>query len=180
MAHVLAELHQPSARERRKLERRARQRAGPYQERLRAQIVLGALSGQSETAIEAALGCTDDTVRTWLRRWNEAGVEGLNDRPRSGRPPRLSAADRQAILDLATRPPDLRQHGTNTWSVQTLLRALRREPRFRTISHMYVWRVLREAGARWQNSRTWCVSPDPQAEAKKGRYSTPTGALRRM
>ncbi len=176
MAHVLAELHQPTARQRRELERRARQRAGPYQERLRAQIVLAALSGQSETAIEAVLGCTDDTVRTWLRRWNEAGLDGLEDRPRSGRPRRLSSADRQAILDLVTRPPDLRQHGTTTWSVQTLLRALRREPRFRDISHMYVWRVLREAGARWQASRTWCTSPDPEAEAKKGRYFRPTGA----
>jgi len=180
MANVLAELHQPTAAERRELERRGRQRAGPYQERLRAQIVLAALRGQSETAIETALGCTDDTVRSWLRRWNEAGLEGLADRPRSGRPRHLSAADRQAILDLAMRPPDLRQHGTSTWSVQTLRRALRREPRFRTISHMYVWRLLREAGARWQNSRTWCVSPDPEAEAKKGRYSTPIAALRRM
>ncbi len=179
MAHVLAELHQPTTRERRELERRARQRAGPYQERLRAQIVLAGLSGQSETAIEAALGCTDDTVRTWLRRWNEIGLEGLEDRPRSGRPRRLSAADRQAILDLAMRPPDLQHHGTRTWSVQTLLGALRREPRFRTISHMYVWRLLREAGARWQSSRTWCVSPDPEAEAKKGRFSTPTSARRR-
>lgn len=179
MAHVLAELHQPTARERHDLERRARQRAGPYQDRLRAQIVLAALSGQSETAIETALGCTDDTVRTWLRRWNDTGLDGLEDRPRSGRPRRLSAADRQAILDLAMRPPDLQRHGTTSWSVQTLLRALRREPRFRTISHMYVWRLLREAGARWQNSRSWCVSPDPQAEAKKGRYSTLTGAHRR-
>lgn len=179
MAHVLAELHQPTAPERGALQRRARQRAGPYQDRLRAQIVLAALSGQSETAIEAALGCTDDTVRTWLRRWNEAGLDGLEDRPRSGRPRRLSAADRQAILDLAMRPPDLRKHGTNSWSVQTLLRALHREPRFRRLSHMYVWRLLREAGARWQASRTWCLSPDPEAEAKKGRYSTPTAGLRR-
>ncbi|MFD3460976.1 helix-turn-helix domain-containing protein [Nocardia fluminea] len=35
-----------------------------------------------------------DTVRTWRNRYAEHGLDGLKDRPRSGRPPRFTPLSR--------------------------------------------------------------------------------------
>jgi transposase len=50
------------------------------------------LEGRSRT--EAAISCGMDrqTLRDWVHRYNAEGLTGLLDRPRSGRRPRLTAA----------------------------------------------------------------------------------------
>src|SRR2546422_8548082 len=55
---------------------------------LRAQMVLLSARGYSVPRIAAIHDCGEDVVRTWLRRYAEGGVAGLEDEPRSGRPPK--------------------------------------------------------------------------------------------
>ena len=84
------------------------------------------------------------------------------------------------ILGLASSPPDLAQHGTNTWSLTTLQAVLREEGMPRISTHT-IWKTLSENGLSWQRSRTWCATgqarrvrqagvvtvTDPDTEAKK-------------
>ncbi|WP_405001290.1 helix-turn-helix domain-containing protein [Geochorda subterranea] len=52
---------------------------------------LGLFHHRSSVArVAACVGVTERTVRKWRDRFLEAGVAGLYDRPRSGRPPRLA------------------------------------------------------------------------------------------
>ena len=46
------------------------------------------LEGASRTEAARAGGMDRQTLRDWVIRYNEAGVDGLHDLPRSGRPPR--------------------------------------------------------------------------------------------
>ena len=72
----------------------------------RARIVLAAAAGATNRAIAAALDVDEATVRTWRDRFAAAGLAGLQDAPRSGRPRRLAALDRVAVIAAATsRPP---------------------------------------------------------------------------
>ena len=51
------------------------------------------LDGASRTAAAQAVGMDRQTLRDWVHRYNAQGVEGLCDRPRSGRPPQLCEAE---------------------------------------------------------------------------------------
>jgi transposase len=60
-------------------------------ERDRVRMVLHAREGDTGAAIAKRLGMTDRAVRKWIRRYNEGGLAGLKDLPRSGRPRHLEA-----------------------------------------------------------------------------------------
>ena len=53
----------------------------------RAQIVLWSEGGVTNKEIARRLRTSPGAVRRWLKRWLEDGLDGLPDRPRSGRPP---------------------------------------------------------------------------------------------
>lgn len=60
--------------------------------RRRAQAVLSQHRGLSLQQLAAAYAVGRDTVRDWLTRFEQGGVAGLAEGPRSGRPPKLDAA----------------------------------------------------------------------------------------
>ena len=76
-----------SAADRAVLEKRSRSHTARYADVVRAKIVLLCADGYQNTAIAARLGVHVTMVRTWRKRFFEAGLEGLADRPRPGRPP---------------------------------------------------------------------------------------------
>jgi len=72
------------------LEQRVRCQSTPKRLYLRAKVVLLAANGWSNTGIAAKLDYHRESVVGWRRRFAEAGMAGLSDRPRSGRPPTFS------------------------------------------------------------------------------------------
>jgi FixJ family two-component response regulator len=94
-----------SAGERRTLNKRVRGAKTAHRDRLRAQIVLAAARGHPNAQIAAGLGSSAGTVRKWRGRFAARGLDGLADRPRAGRPRRISAADRAAVVALACQLP---------------------------------------------------------------------------
>ena len=76
-----------------------------WQDRLRAQIVLAAARGHPNAWIAAGLGVSLDTVRKWRGRFAARGLDGLQKLSRPGRPRRISAADRAAVVALACQLP---------------------------------------------------------------------------
>ncbi|WP_078058542.1 helix-turn-helix domain-containing protein [Mycolicibacter icosiumassiliensis] len=53
---------------------------------LRARIVLLAADGVSNTEIASRTGVSRPTVISWRARYEQSGIAGLDDLPRSGRP----------------------------------------------------------------------------------------------
>lgn len=84
--------------------------------RRRARIVLLSARGDGPSQVAAAVGCSVQTVITWRERYRSAGLDGLRDAPRSGRPARL---DPVTVLrrSLAPPAPDLPQR---RWSSRLL------------------------------------------------------------
>jgi len=74
-------------------------RAGMAQ---RARIVLLAADGVSNTDIAEKAEATRTTVIAWRARYDEAGIEGLADHDRSGRPRRI---DHRVIVAATVWPP---------------------------------------------------------------------------
>jgi transposase len=55
------------------------------------------------------------TLRDWVHRYNEEGMEGLIDRPRPGRPSRLSEDQKAELAELIEEGPDVEVHGVVRW-----------------------------------------------------------------
>ncbi len=73
------------------------------------------LEGASRTAAARAGGMDRQTLRDWVIRYNEAGVDGLRDRPRSGRRPRLNGAQLAELSRLVEEGPDVEVHRVVRW-----------------------------------------------------------------
>src|SRR5580704_6983418 len=109
---------------------------GPWRQASRAVMVLLSLHGLPPAQIAAVLDCHPATVRRWIGRFNDQGLAGLADPPRSGRPrsgrPRLGGrrlTDRIAALLGRPGPwtlPRIRRYlGLPQVSMRTLYRRVR-------------------------------------------------------
>lgn len=90
--------------------REAVHRASDADERDRVRMVVHAREGQTGVEIAQRLGYTDRAVRKWIHRYNEGGLAGLKDLPRSGRPRHLDAAKEEEVrkrLDAGAREGDV-------------------------------------------------------------------------
>jgi transposase len=58
----------------------------------RARIILACAKGESPVSVATRIGVSGQTVRKWRQRFLEFGLKGLEDRKRTGAPPRVSAA----------------------------------------------------------------------------------------
>src|SRR3954454_10144415 len=100
--------------------------------------------GSRETAARAA-GMDRQTLRDWVHRYNEHGLAGLRDRPRSGRRPRLTAEQEAELAAVVERGPDPDRDGVVRWrrvDLQALIKA-----RFAVRLHeRTVGKVLRRLG----------------------------------
>lgn len=72
--------------ERAELKRRARKRTLPYQEVVRAKMVLLAAAGMRNDEIAARLSIRREVVGTWRKRFFAERLAGLEERKRPGRP----------------------------------------------------------------------------------------------
>ena len=86
----------------------ARRTTDTYQARRLLALAL-VVDGASRTAAARAAGMERQTLRDWVHRYNAEGVEGLCDRARSGRPPRLSEAQLGSSWRAWSRPAPIRR-----------------------------------------------------------------------
>ncbi|MFJ1598930.1 ROK family protein [Streptomyces sp. NPDC088261] len=59
----------------------------------RASVVLLAAEGLRDAEISRRLGVSRQTVGNWRQRWTSAGIDGLEQRPRTGRPATVDEAE---------------------------------------------------------------------------------------
>jgi len=78
----------------------SRQRSIPRGTLLRVNVILGAAEGRANHLLARDLSTTVTTVLLWRKRYETDGLAGLfTDRPRSGRPKRISDKKEDAIDD---------------------------------------------------------------------------------
>jgi transposase len=122
----------------------------------RAKMILGCIEGKPVIQIARNLHVRSNTVIEWRDRFAKLGVEGLKDRPRSGKPATYGAEFRKQVLELLeTSPP----RGQACWDGPSVAKRLK-------VSDDAVWRLLRKERICLSRHRSWCVSTDPEFVAK--------------
>jgi transposase len=104
---------------------------GRWRQATRAVMVLLPAHGLPPAQIAELLDCHPATVRRWIARFNDEGLAGLADRPRSGRPALGGCRLTGRIAALLARPgpwtlPRIRRYlGQPQVSIRTLYRRVR-------------------------------------------------------
>src|SRR2546422_11626331 len=93
----------------------------------RAQAGREVVIGQRLQTVSDALHFTYPALRKWVHRFVNQGIQGLVDRPRPGRPPKVTCARAQHLDRLVDEDP--LQHGAlhSQWSCQALATVLARQ-----------------------------------------------------
>jgi transposase len=93
----------------------------------RAQAVREVVAGHHINAVSAAFHFANSALRKWVQRFAQEGPQGLWDRPRSGRPPKVTCELEQHLHRLVDQDP--LQHGStySQWGCQELATVLARE-----------------------------------------------------
>ena len=79
------------------LERVARSFTAPHRDVIRAQLILSLADGMSVSAVGRQVGLARRIVCKWAVRFGRKRLMGLDDAPRSGRPPHFSPDRRDAL-----------------------------------------------------------------------------------
>jgi transposase len=163
--------------ERTQLEQIVRAETAPVRLVERARIILRSVAGLSVPVIAAQIAVSEKAARHWIKRFNAAGLAGLDDAPRAGRPP-IDTGDEQSrvIANARSRPPQpegMAVPPTCHWTLDRLTEELNKEGV--PIKRSQIRRSLRAEHIKWQRPRTWLESDDPQVAEKRG----PSPALHR-
>jgi transposase len=142
--------------ERTTLEATAAGRRTAVRDAQRARVILGAAAGRTNEEIAGREGLSRLSVGVWRQRFARERLAGLKDRPRPGKPPAYSDADRLRVIETAcTKRPEAETH----WSVRSLAGAT-------GVGRATVHRWLRQAQLKPHRVGTFSRSNDPDFVAK--------------
>jgi transposase len=137
----------------------------------RCQILLASARGEWPSHIATEVGCSDQTVRNVLKRFEQEGVEACLMR-RSNRPLRpktkIDEAALERLREMLHQSP--RQFGKAS-SIWTL--GLAAEVSFAEgitkdlVSDEAIRLAMRRLGMGWKRAKQWITSPDPEYARKK-------------
>jgi transposase len=119
---------------------------------MRSRIVLAAAEGLSTSAVARKLDINVTTARKWRARFLEAGLDGLLDEPRPGRPRTVDDAQVEQVI---TRTLETAPRDATHWSTRSLAAEL-------GLSQTTVSRIWRAFGLQPHRQDTWKLSKDPQ------------------
>jgi transposase len=139
-----------------------RERDGRVSARLLA--LANALDGLPREEAARLAGMTGQTLGDWVHRYNAEGVDGLRDRPRSGRPCALDEGRQAALKALILKGPKRERDGCVAWRLRDLCGLVER--RFGvTYSETGLLRLVKGLDLSWQKARP--VHPEADHKAQE-------------
>src|SRR6266699_733829 len=159
-----------SEKEQEALTRISRRYRSEQQVAQRARIILAAAEGQSNAQIARELALNVDTVRLWRDRW--VGLQGidldtlsiaerLQDAPRPGVKPRITAEQRCQIAALACEAPAQSGRPISQWTGREIADEVQARGIVEQISPRHAARLLKKGARPPHRFRYWLTKvPD--------------------
>lgn len=125
--------------------------------------IASVLEGRPRTEAAERNGMDRQTLRDWVHRYNESGVEGLKSRRGSGRPNALNAAQMEELRELVIAGPDPLLHTVVRWRCLDLRAEV--ASRFRvTVNEGAIGKWLRQLGLTRLQPRPFHPKKDADAQ----------------
>jgi transposase len=163
-----------TAEEATELRRRVASRTLPARAVERARMIWFLHEGGRVPAVARRLGVGADVVRAWLKRFNAEGLDGLRDRPRSGRPATYTPEQAGDVIAASLTKPDGLGLPFGSWTLDRL-QAYLNEVKGLPIKRSRIDEILLAEGLRWRQQETWFGERvDPAFAEKRGPSSRST------
>ncbi|MGI8554057.1 MAG: helix-turn-helix domain-containing protein, partial [Dehalococcoidia bacterium] len=136
------------------VERLVRSRTAPVRLVERVRLIALAMQGQAVPTIAEQEHCSQETVRLWIKRFNEDGLDGLADKPRAGRPATYSPEQVGVVIATALTAPQTLGLPFGAWTLDRLVVYLG-EQQDLPIKRSRIDDLLVAEGLRWRQEETW-------------------------
>lgn len=166
------ELRPVTVAEKTEIERLAKAYSEPLRRVKRAQIIAAMLADPTLPSTEAGVraGFSGATGAKWVARFNEQGIAGLEDKPRSGRRRIHDEKVRSNLISLALQKPRTLGYPYALWTLERLQVAFR-ERHGTHLSDSTIWTWLDNEGLKWKRQQSWfheAEKHDPEFVEKRG------------
>ena len=142
----------------------ANSRTQPHRIVQRAQLIVNMIDDSQLTASKAALQVgfkNRDSGAQWVKRFNDEGIEGIADKPRSGAPRTHSIEVRSRLIDLAMQRPSSLDYPFELWTLERLQISFKeREGIHLSDSTICTW--IKEEGLNWKRQQSWFHNAEKQ------------------
>lgn len=103
------------------------------------------LAGKGIREVARLVKASPSSVKRWKEALEEGGLEALAAKPHPGRPPRLTAEQKEDLAAILLRGPRAAGFPTDLWTLPRIAKVI--EVHFQVKYHpAHVWRILRGMG----------------------------------
>ena len=162
--HHLRDVNEEEAQQLRTL---SGSRTEPYRMVQRAKLIVSMLDDEKLTATQAAQQVGFKSANSgacWVQRFNDDGIQGLSDKPKSGKPRIHTDEVRGQLIDLALQKPRSLGYPFELWTLKRLQTAFRERVGIH-LSDSTIWEWLKEEGLHWKRQQSWFREAEKQDEA---------------
>jgi transposase len=139
----------------------------------RARVIVYMLDDSKLYATDAGLkaGFSSPIMGSmWVRRFNESGIVGLQDKKRPGRKPVHGEKVRSALVSLAQQKPNTLGYPFKLWTLERLQTAFKEREGIH-LSDSTIWEWVEGEGFKWKRQESWfheAEKHDPEFVEKRG------------
>lgn len=128
--------------------------------------------GQRLSAVARAVGSSASSVFRWWQAFRKKGANGLQPVPATGRPPRLTPAQKRKLMRILSRNALAAGYATDLWTLGRIAEVTQQH--FGVGYHpCHVWKLLRGLGWSCQKPETRARERDEEAIEHWKRYQWP-------
>ena len=160
--------------ERAELERIAKSRTEAHRRVVRAQALLGYVSGESVRSMAERLPLSQTSIDRCINKALSTGAKtAIDDLPRSGRPARIPPEDKLWVVELACRKPKELGLPEELWTRAALARYIREQcvaaghPSLQRVQKGEVHKILASHAVQPHKVRYYLEKRDPDFDAKR-------------
>lgn len=141
-------------------------------ERRRRRAVALLAEGKGLREVARIVDASTASVFRWREAWRGGGDKALDSRPNTGRPPKLTAKQRQDLVGILLAGAQTQGFPNEVWTLKRIAAMIRRQ--FRVRYHpCHVWKVLQACGWSCQVPERRALERDERAIARWKRHKWP-------
>lgn len=135
----------------------------------RAQALLEVVRSTPVSHVAELFSFSDSNIRIWIRRFEKHGIDGLLDKPRSGRPKKVTPEIEDLISSLAESPPLSYGCRYSQWTASELARVVKEKTTV-SLSQDPVRKILKKKASLTTDPRLKCRPMKKKSKKRKGRW----------
>jgi transposase len=171
-------LREVDGAEKAEIERLVKSRTASVRLVQRSKIIWALLETPTLSSTEAGLraGVSKAVGPKWVKRFNAAGMAGLADEPRRGRPVTHDETVRSKLINLVLQKPASLGYPFALWTLERLQQAFFEQEAIH-LADSTIWTWVEAEGLRWKRQQSWFRAPeqhDPAFVEKRGPSFEPT------